>query len=86
MKVLDQVHGEQHEKPRMVAKNVIIFIGDGMGMTTITAGRILKGQRRNDGATSEATDLEFDRFPHIGLSRVILYTTSTDQINTMNLI
>lgn len=27
-----------------VAKNVVLFIGDGMGLTTVTAARILKGQ------------------------------------------
>ncbi|XP_068219249.1 alkaline phosphatase, tissue-nonspecific isozyme-like [Palaemon carinicauda] len=27
------------------AKNVILFVGDGMGVSTVTAGRILKGQR-----------------------------------------
>lgn len=27
-----------------VAKNVILFLGDGMGITTVTAGRIRKGQ------------------------------------------
>ena len=28
------------------AKNVILFIGDGMGISTITAARILRTQRR----------------------------------------
>ena len=31
-----------------VAKNIILFLGDGMGMPTVTAGRILKGQKLNN--------------------------------------
>jgi alkaline phosphatase len=27
-----------------MAKNVILYLGDGMGISTVTAGRILKGQ------------------------------------------
>ena len=30
------------------AKNVILFIGDGMGITTLTASRILEGQMRGE--------------------------------------
>lgn len=29
------------------AKGVIVFIGDGMGISTVTAGRILDGQLKN---------------------------------------
>jgi alkaline phosphatase len=29
-----------------VAKNLIIFLGDGMGQSTITSGRIRKGQKK----------------------------------------
>lgn len=49
------------------AKNVIIFIGDGMGVTSITAGRIYKGQK--SGRTGEEASLVFDNFPNIGLSK-----------------
>ena len=28
------------------AKNVILFVGDGMGISTVTAGRIYEGQKR----------------------------------------
>jgi alkaline phosphatase len=49
------------------AKNVILFIGDGMGMTTITAARIFDGQRR--GATGEENQLAFETFPHLALSK-----------------
>lgn len=50
------------------AKNVILFVGDGMGMSTVTAARILRGQL--NGNSGEENMLEFEKFPHIGLSKV----------------
>lgn len=52
------------------ARNVIIFLGDGMSISTITASRILKGQLK--GNKGEEEFLEFDRFPHSALIKVIL--------------
>ena len=52
-----------------VAKNVIIFLGDGMGVSTVTAARILKGQLENK--TGEESVLSFETFPYVGLSKVI---------------
>jgi len=31
-----------------IAKNLIIFLGDGMGISTITSGRIRKGQKKGE--------------------------------------
>ncbi|XP_073816330.1 alkaline phosphatase 4 [Musca autumnalis] len=50
------------------AKNVIIFVGDGMGLTTITAGRIYKGQLLKHG-NGEEEKLSFDEFPYTGLAK-----------------
>ena len=50
------------------AKNVILFLGDGMSIPTITAARIYKGQK--DGQSGEETELTFDKFPYVALSRV----------------
>lgn len=47
------------------AKNVILFIGDGMGISTITAARIYDGQSR--GETGEENLLSFERFPNVAL-------------------
>ncbi|XP_041378027.1 alkaline phosphatase, tissue-nonspecific isozyme-like [Gigantopelta aegis] len=44
-----------------VAKNVILFLGDGMDIVTITAGRIYKGQKR--GKTGEETVTVMESFP-----------------------
>ena len=49
------------------AKNVILFIGDGMGVSTVTAIRILDGQRK--GMPGEENVLSFERFPHVALSK-----------------
>ena len=55
------------------ARNVILFIGDGMGISTITAARILEGQRR--GESGEQNHLSFEDFPYSALVR----TYSADQ-------
>ncbi|XP_017013829.2 alkaline phosphatase, tissue-nonspecific isozyme [Drosophila takahashii] len=49
------------------AKNVVMFLGDGLSVTTLTAARILKGQRR--GGSGEEAQLAVERFPFAGLSK-----------------
>uniref|UniRef100_A0A4W4FRS1 alkaline phosphatase n=1 Tax=Electrophorus electricus TaxID=8005 RepID=A0A4W4FRS1_ELEEL len=49
------------------AKNLILFLGDGMGLTTLTAARILKGQLA--GRTGEEGTLTMDTFPYVALSK-----------------
>ncbi|XP_019713482.1 alkaline phosphatase, tissue-nonspecific isozyme [Hippocampus comes] len=49
------------------AKNLIMFLGDGMGVPTVTAARILKGQL--SGHPGEETVLEMDKFPFVALSK-----------------
>jgi alkaline phosphatase len=78
---------------RGTAKNVILFVGDGMGVSTVTAARIrdgeLKGMSWEDGVSSdfdgpESNDLSFDRFPFAGLVKV--YNTNSqvpDSAGTM---
>ncbi|TOF85906.1 alkaline phosphatase, partial [Vibrio parahaemolyticus] len=50
-----------------VAKNVILFLGDGMSIPTLTAARIYKGQLKKEGG--EEGTLFFETFPHVGLSK-----------------
>ena len=52
-----------------VARNVILFIGDGMGVATVTAGRIYAAQQQGL-RYGEETFLAFERFPHVGLAKV----------------
>ena len=47
--------------PKTHARNVILFIGDGMALPTVPAARILEG--RQGGRTGEETRLSFERFP-----------------------
>ncbi len=47
------------------AKNVILFIGDGMGISTITAARIYAGQKR--GQSGEEYVLPFEKFDNVAL-------------------
>ena len=50
------------------ADNVICFLGDGMGVATVTTARILKGQM--NGNHGEETVLNMEKFPHVALSKV----------------
>ena len=45
------------------AKNVVLFLGDGMGITTITAARIYEGQLK--GNNGEENSLSFESFPQV---------------------
>ena len=67
------------------AKNAIVFLGDGMSITTITAARILEGQRA--GESGEEHRLSFENFPATALSRT--YETdfqTADSAGTMTAI
>ena len=64
---------EATRDPGARAKNVILFLADGMGLSTSTAARILEGQLR--GESGEENWLSFERFPHTGL----LKTYNTNQ-------
>jgi alkaline phosphatase len=56
------------------AKNIIIFVGDGMSLPTLTASRIYKAQyearKKGQTANGEESLLTFEKFPHVGLSKV----------------
>lgn len=60
------------------AKNVIMFLGDGMSISTVTAGRIYQGQQLNE--PGEESMLSFDKFPWIGLSKVCLGSFSRHRV------
>ncbi|XP_052817651.1 alkaline phosphatase, tissue-nonspecific isozyme-like isoform X2 [Mya arenaria] len=60
--ILQQLSQKENKN---IAKNVIVFIGDGMGISTVTAARILKGQLA--GQPGEETVLNFEKFPYTGL-------------------
>lgn len=64
------------------AKNVILFVGDGMGVSTVTAARILEGQLK--GMQGEENNLSFDLFPYTGLAKTYNVDAQTpDSAGTM---
>lgn len=50
-----------------IAKNVIILLGDGMSVATITAARIYAAQKLNQ--PGEESSLFFEQFPYLGHSK-----------------
>ena len=76
---------KQINNTRGAAKNVILFIGDGMGISTITAARILAGQSK--GLSGEEYQLSFDKFPFSGLIKTYNTNQQTpDSAGTMTAI
>jgi len=49
------------------ARSAILFVGDGMGVSTVSAARILQGQLR--GETGEENSLAFERLPFVALAK-----------------
>ena len=59
---------QQLTRDTQVAKNVIFMMGDGMGISTITASRIYKGQQANQ--RGEETKLNMETLPYAAFSKV----------------
>lgn len=79
-----QLVKDSQNKP-MQAKNVIVFLGDGMGLPTIAAARIFAGQRL--GVDGESYRLSFEKFPYTALSRTYETNQQTaDSAGTMTAI
>lgn len=89
IKHIEQHYRKQQTNGKMLAKNVILFIGDGMGMSTITATRILKGQQRiatkwvhdpemmsRQMSNAEEEQLSFETFDHVALTKVSKLSSS----------
>ena len=51
------------------ARNIILFIGDGMGLSTVTAARILDGQTKQLKGGGEENQLSFEAFPATALAK-----------------
>jgi len=70
---------------KAIAKNIILFVGDGMGVSTVTAARILEGQLK--GLHGEENSLSFDLFPHTGMAKTYNVDAQTpDSAGTMTAI
>lgn len=68
---------------RKSANGIILFVGDGMGVATITAARIFAGQQA--GETGESYALSFEKFPHMALVKTYNVNQQTpDSAGTMS--
>lgn len=65
------------------AKNIIFILGDGMGVSTLTASRIFVGQEK--GQLGEEFSLSFEDFPHTALIKTYNVDLQTpDSAGTMS--
>jgi alkaline phosphatase len=72
----------QGRAERPSARNVILFVGDGMSLATVAASRILEGQLR--GESGEENLLYFERFPNVALAKTYNTNRQTpDSAGTM---
>lgn len=60
-----RVQLQKNQMNKKVAKNIILFLGDGMSIPTLAATRIYMG--------GEEKQLTFEKFPYTGLSKVIFF-------------
>ncbi len=82
---VERARAEAERRRPTPAKNAIIFLGDGMDVTTVTAARIFAGQLA--GKRGEEHRLVFEQLPHTALIRT--YTTNMqvpDSAGTMTAI
>lgn len=79
---VSKLDGKPRFKGMSKAKNVILFVGDGMGVSTVTAARILEGQLK--GMQGEENNLSFDVFPYTGMAKTYNVDSQTpDSAGTM---
>lgn len=70
-------------KKTQKAKNIIFVLGDGMGVSTLTAARIFVGQQK--GLLGEEYDLSFEQFPYSALIKTYNVDLQTpDSAGTMS--
>lgn len=60
--ILEKQIAEKSQLNTNLARNIIFFLGDGMSIPTLTAGRVYLG--------GEEKQYSFERFPYVGLSKV----------------
>lgn len=64
------------------AKNIILFVGDGNGITSVTATRIFDGQSK--GMSGEENSLSYEYFPYVALAKTYNTNQQTpDSAGTM---
>ena len=75
-------HIQKEVKQSGKAKNIILFVGDGMGVSTLTAARIREGQLM--GKLGEEHQLSIDKLPYSGFMKTYNVDSQTpDSAGTM---
>lgn len=78
--MMDAIKAASNSRRR--AKNIILFVGDGMGVSTVTAARIYDGQLK--GQTGEENRLFFETFPYQAMAKTYNTNQQTpDSAGTM---
>lgn len=73
----------EHGSSKANAKNIILFVGDGMSLPTVAAARIHEGQLR--GQSGEENQLSFEGMPYTGFSKTYNTDSQTpDSAGTMS--
>ena len=62
-------------------KNVILFLGDGMGVSTVTSARIFEGQQQ--GKLGEEHSLSFEEFENLALVKT--YNTDAQVLSLIHI-
>lgn len=72
----------QRGSAKAKAKNIILFVGDGMSLPTVAAARIYEGQQKNQ--SGEENLLSFESLPYTGFSKTYNTDSQTpDSAGTM---
>ena len=72
----------KHGSAKAKAKNIILFVGDGMSLPTVAASRIYEGQLK--GMSGEENLLSFETMPYTGFSKTFNTDSQTpDSAGTM---
>ena len=73
LKRVYNIRGEKDVSKLKRPKNVILFIGDGMSLTTVTAARIYRGQQKQQ-RSGEELYLAWEEFPETALLKVMKFS------------
>ncbi len=72
----------KHGSAKAKAKNIILFVGDGMSLPTVAASRIYEAQLKD--SSGEENQLSFETMPYTGLSKTYNTDSQTpDSAGTM---
>ena len=72
LKRIYRLRGDKDSSRLKRAKNVIVFIGDGMSLATVTAARIYRGQQKQ-ARSGEESYLSWEEFPETALLKVLIF-------------